>query len=123
LKQFKLLKHPSGQIEAVKQGWSWPAFLFNWAWAFVKKLWAIGAGVGLGLFVLGAVFFLMGDEDGILGNIMGFVVMVVFGVNGNQWREKGLASRGFEVVDAVTASNSDGAIALHLKADGQAPSR
>ena len=39
MKQYKIFKHPLGKIEAVKQGWSWPAFFFNWIWALVKKMW------------------------------------------------------------------------------------
>lgn len=42
-------------------------------------------------------------------------VAVSFGINGNQWREKNLQSRGYEYRDTVSASNSEGAIALWIK--------
>lgn len=37
MKTYKIFKNPTGQYEAVKQGWSWPAFLFGGIWACVKK--------------------------------------------------------------------------------------
>lgn len=53
-------------------------------------------------------------------NIAAIIVNIVFGVNGNAWREKNLVSSGFEFRDTVTAANPDGAMALILKSD-QAP--
>ncbi len=85
MKQFKIFKHPSGSIEAVKQGWSWPAFLFSFVWAMVKKMWAIG----IGLFVLSLIFISMvGHEADLLINGISIVVSVIFGIYGNSWREK-----------------------------------
>ena len=37
MKTYKIFKNPTGQYEAVKQGWSWPAFFFGGIWACVKK--------------------------------------------------------------------------------------
>lgn len=117
MKQFKVFKHPAGSHEAVKQGWSWPAFFFSFIWAMVKKMWGLGVGVLIGTFVLG--FFVgaagMGDGGDVLINIFAIIVNVIFGLKGNSWREKNLASRGFERVDTVTAANPEGAIALYLK--------
>jgi hypothetical protein len=117
MKQYKVFKHPSGMNEAVKQGWSWPAFFFNWIWAMVKKMWAIGVGVLIGLFALGIILAVAGVEDAaaLIINIVALGINIAFGVKGNSWREKNLVSRGFEQVDTVTAANSDGALALCLK--------
>jgi|LAHU01.1.fsa_nt_gb hypothetical protein len=123
MKQYKVFKHPSGAIEAVKQGWSWPAFFFSFIWAMVKKMWALGVGFFAAFFILGIILGLAGVKENAangLINIAAIIVNIVFGVNGNAWREKNLLSRGFEFRDTVTAANPDGAMALILKSD-QAP--
>ena len=114
MKQYKIFKHPSGSSEAVKQGWSWPAFFFSFIWAMVKKQWALGVGVFIGAIVFGFIVGIAGGSDAII-NIFSIILNIVFGINGNSWREKNLISRGYELVDTVTAANKDGAIALYLK--------
>ena len=117
MKQYKVYKHPSGSTEAVKQGWSWPGFFFDFIWAMVKKMWGLGVGVLIGFFVLGFIIGAAGGGSGgdALINVAAIIAKIIFGVNGNSWREKNLVSRGFELVDTVTAANPEGAIALHLK--------
>lgn len=123
MKQYKVFKHPAGSIEAVKQGWSWPAFFFSFIWAMVKKMWGLGIGVLAGTFALG--FFIgaagWGEGGDALVNIVAIIINIVFGLKGNSWREKNLASRGFEQVDTVTAANPEGAIALCLKGANAEP--
>ena len=114
MKQYKVFKHPAGTSEAVKQGWSWPAFFFSFIWAMVKKQWALGVGVFIGAIVFGFIVGIVGGSDAII-NIFSIILNIVFGINGNSWREKNLISRGYELVDTVTAANKDGAIALYLK--------
>ena len=120
MKQFKVLKHPAGEIQAVKQGWCWPAFFFTAIWAMVAKMWALGIGVMIAFLVLGVVVGLSGAGDGgdALINVASIIVAIVFGVNGNAWREKSLLSRGYELKDTVTAANKDGAVALVIKGAG-----
>jgi len=120
MKQFKIYANPQGTYEAVKQGWSWPAFFFGFIWALVKKMWALGFGVLAVFFVLGFIGGAAGGdlEQGIdaLTSIGGLVLAIVFGVNGNKWRESNLTSRGYDFKDTVTAANGEGAIALYVKA-------
>jgi hypothetical protein len=114
MKQYKIFIDPSGSTEAVKQGWSWPAFLFSFVWAMVKKMWALG----IGLFILSLIFISMvGREADLLINGISVVVSVIFGIYGNSWREKNLESRGFEIKDTVTAANPEEAIALFVKSE------
>jgi hypothetical protein len=114
MKQYKIFKHPSGVIEAVKQGWSWPAFLFSFVWAVVKKMWAIG----IGLFILSLIFISMvGKESDLLINGISVVVSVIFGIYGNSWREKNLESRGYEMKVTVTAANPGDAVAMFTKSE------
>ena len=92
-------------------------FLFGFIWAMVKKMWGLGVGVPIGFFVLGFIIGAAGGGSGgdALINVAAIIANIIFGVNGNSWREKNLVSRGFELVDTVTAANPEGAIALHLK--------
>lgn len=114
MKKYKIFIHPSGATEAVKQGWSWPAFLFSFVWAMVKKMWAIG----IGLFILSVIFISMvGTGADLLINIISIIVSVVFGMYGNSWREKNLESRDFEIKGTVTAANPEEAIALLIKSE------
>jgi hypothetical protein len=119
MKQYKMFEHPAGKIEAVKQGWSWPGFFFNIIWAFCKRMWALGG-------ILFAVFFGLGFIGGAAGgdteqaidvitSIANLIIAIVFGVNGNSWREKNLQGRGYEFRTTVTAANPEGATALFIK--------
>jgi len=114
MKQYKVFKHSTGAIEAVKQGWSWPAFLFSFIWAVAKKMWAIG----IGLFILSLIFISMvGREPYVLINGISVAVSVIFGIYGNSWREKNLESRGYAMHDTVTAANPRDAMAMFMKAE------
>jgi hypothetical protein len=118
-----LYVNPQGTSEAVKQGWSWPGFFFNIIWALIKKMWVLG---GVLLFVSIAIGVVEGTIEAssgkeaasglnVLTSILNIVVSVVFGVNGNKWREKNLLSRGYEYQDTVEAQNPEAAIASWFK--------
>ena len=118
MKQFKVYENPLGNYEAVKQGWSWVAFFFTAIWAMIAKMWGLGIGILVGMFILGMIIgasgtIFQGGEA--LINIVGIVVGMVFGINGNKWRESSLSGRGYELKDTVTAANKEGAIALYVK--------
>ncbi|GAK50611.1 hypothetical protein U14_01844 [Candidatus Moduliflexus flocculans] len=117
MKEYKIFQHPQGTIEAVKQGWSWPAFFFGCIWALVKKMTGLGIGVLAAFIVLGAISASAGGDaeqaiDG-LTSLGGFVLAIVFGVNGNAWREKNLTARGFAYKTTVQAATPEGATALY----------
>lgn len=48
-------------------------------------------------------------------NLLALVAAIIFGINGNSWREKHLLSRGFDLVDTISAANAEGAVALYMK--------
>lgn len=118
MKQFKVFKHPDGSLEAVKQGWSWPGFLFSGIWAIVKKLWFISAVffagfMGFSLFL--AILGVPEEAIGVIINLCSLVLCVLFGINGNRWREQNLCQRGYDEVDLISAANPEGALALYIK--------
>lgn len=123
---YKIFSSPMGQREAVKVGWSWPAFFFLVFWALTKKMWALGGAVFIFGLVLGFVEFqifsmLQKSMDISLGayyffgTAINLLVMIFFGLNGNHWREQNLISRGYDYKNSVVAANSEGAIATWMK--------
>lgn len=91
----RIYKHPSGKIEVVKQGWSWPAFFFIWIWAMVKKIWDVGIIVVFSIIILNLLelYYGIGIQDSavisfIIDGIFVITVGIIFGKNGNFWREK-----------------------------------
>jgi hypothetical protein len=123
MKTYKIYSNPQGKIDAVKQGWSWPGFFFNIIWALIKKMWGLGIGLLVLFFVLGliegAIEVSSGNEAALVMNaispILTLIIAIVFGVNGNKWREKRLISRGFDYKNTVNADNPEAAIALWMK--------
>ena len=115
MKHYKIFEHPTGKIEAVKLGWSWPAFFFDCIWALFKKMWWLG-GCIFAIFVLVEALLSMGDEALYeLGIFAAIILRVIFGLNGNRWRENKLQSRGYHYKETKTAANPEGATALYLQ--------
>jgi hypothetical protein len=141
LKEYNIYENPFGFQEAVKIGWSWPAFIFGGFWALWKKLWFIGSitiCVYLIMFItleflswfyffkyLSVSFFK--PFEGLIENytnfaffrsiffLIGLIISIFFGKHGNKWREKNLISRGFEFKGTIRAETPEGAIAKHFK--------
>jgi len=87
MKTYNLYKNSSGQLELVKDGWSWPGFFFTWIWAFIKGMPGLGFGLILAFFSLD--FFLASARaPGGFLNICAFFAAIWLGSNGNQMREK-----------------------------------
>ena len=116
MKLYEIYTSPLGKMEAVKQGWSWPAFFFGWIWACIKKMWALGIGIIVGLLIVLLIFIVAGTDEVIVNGFFIFaniVIAIVFGVRGNSWREKNLLSRGFSLAATESAGNPEAALALH----------
>ncbi len=137
MKTFNVYKHPTYGIEAVKVGFSWPAFLFSPIWMLVKKLWGLaGAWVaacsGLTLAEKAIDF-----EDKLnlsdVSRAQALVYLLVYlilaagyfflwlvpGFKGNKWREENLTKRGYEQITTVQAETPDAAVALAVKLSQQ----
>ena len=114
MKHYKIFEHPAGNIEAVKLGWSWPAFFFDVIWALFKRMWWLGGCIFAASVFL--EFLLSEDEELYALVILAFIVLkAVFGVNGNRWRENKLQSHGYYYKDIVSAASPEGAMAPYLK--------
>ena len=112
MKQFSIFQHPTLGYEAVKNGWSWPAFLFTWIWAFVKRLFLIGWLVLLLVMALSSVPI---PEAWFVGQL---IISIVMGAKGNELRVKRLRASGFEEVATVAATTPDAAVEAHLASQG-----
>ena len=93
---FDIFSNSSGQVEVVKQGFSWPGFFFTWIWGYLAKLW-IPATILLIIALILSPFFLS------------WIVGFASGIKGNEWRRDNLKTRGFDMVASIEAESSDAA--------------
>ena len=122
MKTYKIYASPLGINEAVKQGWL-ARFFFSLIWALVKKMWLLGVTLFVIFIFLGIIGGVLEASSGkeaatgmnVFTNILSLIISVVFGVNGNKWREKYLLSRGFEYKDTVTAEIPEAGLAQWMK--------
>lgn len=120
MNQYKIYEIHLGTFEAVKQGWSWPAFFFVWIWAFVKKLNNIG-GITLGtsiiiILILDSLPQSTNDNmAGLIAPLIAWAIPVIFGVNGNSWREKNLTTRAYTLRTIIAAESAQAAIATYIQ--------
>ena len=77
------------------------------------KMWVLGVGILIVSIAL-EIASQLSNSTSLLINIASIIIAVIFGINGNQWRENNLLSRGFDWQDTVDAANKDGAVAVFL---------
>jgi len=113
MKSFKIYKDPTDTFEAVKDGWSWPAFFFTWIWAYSKGLYLLCLGTILIAYVLPFFWAITtGDvaEYNALKFIIIFLVVLGLGANGNELYGEKLKRKGFRLVGEQNANNRVDAI-------------
>src|SRR5690554_3527832 len=123
MEDFTIYVHPQGDCEAVKIGWSWPAFFFAGIWPFVKKMWALGFGILVIVFVLVFIIMSYGDVIGVdveqpldaLTMIGSLVLGIIVGTSGNKWREANLRTRGFQYKGTITADSRERALMIFIQ--------
>jgi len=127
MKTFNVYEHPTRGYEAVKVGFSWPAFFFGMLWMLVKSLWGI-CGLWFAFYIGAGLVERVADdarESGaqvvvyLLLIAAYFALWLVPGFKGNKWRERGLLRRGFERSATVEAETPDAAIAAHVRSSEQ----
>lgn len=130
MRQFRVFRHPTQGLRAVKVGISWPAFFFTFFWMLAKRLWG-WAGLWLGAVIILSIFEWVADTSPESGAQVIVYLLVAVGsialalvplFKGNGWRERNLQSRGYELVSTTEAATPDAAIA-HVAASelGSAP--
>ena len=119
MKSFNAYRHPTRGFEAVKVGFSWPAFFFGLAWMLVKRLWKFA---GLWLVAYAACSLIGGVAKNLLQGASQatadllvlaayFALWLVPAFKGNKWRDQDLANRGYNLLTTVKADTPGAAIA------------
>ena len=106
--KYNVYKHPILGYEAIKQGFSWPGFLFTWIWAFVKKLWVVGVFLLVAVLLSNGVGFDLASDGGVsalIGLIVTLIPMIIAGMKGNGWRESSMLPRGYQL-DSIQWTDS-----------------
>ena len=126
MKRFNVFTHPLRGFEAVKVGFSWPAFLFGVIWMLVKRLWGL-AGIWFLLCIVLSLVEEVTDKSGaggtqalvyLLLSAGSFALWLVPAFKGNKWREENLTKRGYTLVNSVVVDvveTPDAAIAQVVK--------
>lgn len=129
MKRFNVYTHPTRGVEAVKVGFSWPAFFFGNIWMLVKKLWGLAALWTVGYVALHAVEAAMDVAPESRAQAVVYLIIsagyialwLVPAFQGNRWREANLNRRGYRFLSAENVETPDAAIALAAEQGG--PSR
>src|SRR5262245_17968330 len=123
MKTFRVYKHPTRGVEAVKVGFSWPGFFFGIVWMLIKRLWMLAL-LWFGFyFVLGLLKTVTTESEESGAQALVYLLLwagywalnLIPGFKGNQLREANLLKRGYELTGEVRTATSDAAVAQVTK--------
>ncbi len=124
---YKVYANSQGNSEAVKIGWSWTAFFFTWIWALGKKIWGLTMlTTGILIMTLIVAFITVAIVPEFASKLSfeflliytGYFVLgfsVLMGLNGNQWYENKLLTRGYRFRAFIMADNSKEAVTSYTQ--------
>jgi hypothetical protein len=111
MKSFVIFLRRSGldldrDVAIVKEGFSWPAFLFTALWALWCRLWIAAA---IFIFAQCSIFltFLVVRPDPLSQGILSIGLAVIFGCIGNDLRQRRLTEEGFKLCGIVKGKSED----------------
>ena len=91
-------------IVLVKEGFCWPAFLFDFFWALYHRTWSAFLVLAAALCVFeGIGYWQLGSTPVLLLVLFGWRILV--GFHGNDWRRTVLERRGFRMSGVVTGAD------------------
>ena len=116
MKTYTVYRHPVEGMEAVKAGFSWPAFLFSSAWMLDKGLWRLAAGWFAIAAAIAAVLVLLAHLEASHGLMfvcfaLAAGLSLIPGINGNRWWERDLLERKYQRMTSLRARTPEDAIA------------
>jgi hypothetical protein len=129
MKTYKVLKHPSKELKAVKNGFAWLAIPFVTflpvlpVWFLFRGLWKIFIAYILTILILASIdyeiygylgFFNFSTADGlqIVIIIIEIVILLLPGFKGNDWTIINLIEKGYKISYSVQASSKREALQL-----------
>ena len=101
---IQLQKSGQKHLELVKEGFSWPAFLFDVFWALYHRTWSAFLVLATALCVGGGIGYWQLISTPILLLVL-FGWRILVGFHGNDWRRTVLERRGFRMLDVVTGAD------------------
>ena len=117
MKVFTVYKHESKFYEAVKVGFSWPAFIFGGWWMLVKGfIFVLIFYIAVG--VLGTSYYNDMDMNAPYNanDFFVFVISLILwfypGFYGNSWLHKKYKNKGYTELKTIPASSKEAAIAI-----------
>jgi hypothetical protein len=127
MNSYKIYTDLKGNIETVKMGWSWSAFVFTWIWALKKKVWSITT-LTTGILILSISFsFIITAITPELAPNISFNILFIYGsylilgfsflmgVKGSQWYENTLLKKGAVFQSIIIAKTSEEAIVFYAE--------
>jgi len=116
MKKFSIFRHPLKRIEAVKEGFSWPAFFIPVFWCFYHRMWKEGL-LLLGAYTLSNMISSRSYDEGLLiANVVATIALWIwFPFAANRLRAQRLISRGYKKVGFIEAANPDAALAAFVE--------
>ena len=92
------------QAVFVREGFSWAAFFFSVLWALRYRMWL----TAMFLFAISVALSLGSDLlrlDPITESAVGVALALIIGWEGNDWRRRSLARRGYVMAAVIAAEN------------------
>jgi len=90
----------------VKDGFSWPAFFIPFVWMIWHRLWLALVTYVVVAAGLAGIGYLSGFPDS-LATLLGLLINLFFGLEGNNFRRRSLARRGYHEVADIVASDRE----------------
>lgn len=96
---------PQGrEVVLVKEGFSWPAFVFTFFWALVKGWWLTAILIFAVQLALSGAVYVVGFSP-VAESVLSFAVLVLIGTFGNDLQRMELSLRHFEEIGVAAGPN------------------
>ncbi len=105
---------PVVRAVAVKEGFSWPAFVFSILWALWHRLWLAAALFLVANLALGLLIFYIGANQ-LVQVVVSIGLAVIIGSTANDFRRRKLGKKGFEAGAAVIAPTGEAAVRRYFE--------
>lgn len=108
MKIYKIFEHPSGEIEAIKKGWYWLAFLFTWIWVLFHRLWLVAFSVFALTFTANIVSNFYTENIGMLFVLTVTVLIHLYmGIEGGSFIKRNLGKKGYIYQGTLEGENAE----------------